>query len=361
MRFYCTKSGLFFIALALAMFNVSTVGNLYAQSVKGLFLSSYKVKPGVPGARVAVVTDATKAKLKVRLDRDTSGSFKIVKGNRLKLKPGRVLPPGAEEFEISVSAGSRKKDFVLVKDEFIRNKVVAHRGAWKDAAVPQNSLKSEELAIKAGCEAAEFDIWLSADGIPVVAHDAIIGGKKIEESTAMELQQVHLGGGEYVPTLEQYLRAIKGQNKTRLFLEIKTSGKGQERCLELAEKAVDMVHALKVQAWVDYISFNYGVLQHIAALDPFAQTAYLWGDRDPATVAKDGLTGLDYPIEHFKKNPSWIADAKKLGLSVNSWTINQEAPMLDLLKWDVDYITTDEPLKLLKLIEDRKNATAAGN
>lgn len=320
-------------------------------------LSGYKIPVSVKGSFIAQINHP-KSPAASRIVSDTSGLFVIEGGNQLKLKARTALSKrSANEFEISLKSGSDTASFILVKDQFIRNKVVAHRGAWKDAGVPQNSLKSEELAIKYGCEASEFDVWLSADGVPVVSHDGIIGGRKIEETSAEELQQVPLGANCYVPTLEEYLLSIRGQNKTRLFLEIKTSEKGQERCLELTRKVVAMVQRMKVQAWVDYISFNYGVLQEIMKLDPSANTAYLWGDRTPATVKSDGLSGLDYPYEHYRKNPSWMEEARQRQLSINSWTINQENRMVELLDQHVDLITTDEPLMLLRLLERRAEAT----
>jgi len=47
--------------------------------------------------------------------------------------------------------------------------VIAHRGAAADA--PENTLAAFELALAQGADAIEFDVHLSADGVPVVIHD----------------------------------------------------------------------------------------------------------------------------------------------------------------------------------------------
>ena len=41
---------------------------------------------------------------------------------------------------------------------------------WGGNFGPENSLKNFWLAIQHGIEGIEFDIWISADGVPMVLH-----------------------------------------------------------------------------------------------------------------------------------------------------------------------------------------------
>src|SRR3954471_19739401 len=50
--------------------------------------------------------------------------------------------------------------------------IVAHRGAPTER--PENTLAAFEAAIAAGAGAVEFDVRLTADGRPVVLHDATL-------------------------------------------------------------------------------------------------------------------------------------------------------------------------------------------
>src|SRR6266480_6507973 len=47
--------------------------------------------------------------------------------------------------------------------------VVAHRGASADEA--ENTLPAFEAAVRAGADAVEFDVRMTADGVAVVMHD----------------------------------------------------------------------------------------------------------------------------------------------------------------------------------------------
>ena len=83
--------------------------------------------------------------------------------------------------------------------------VVAHRGYWRTEGSAQNSITSLQKAAQAGCWGSEFDVWLTADGVPVVFHDATIDGIRIEDTTFATLMNHRIQNGEFIPTLQQYL------------------------------------------------------------------------------------------------------------------------------------------------------------
>lgn len=233
---------------------------------------------------------------------------------------------------------------------FHRNKVIAHRGAWKAAPHPQNSLASLQQAVDMGCEGSEFDVWMTADGVLVANHDADHEGMVIEEVTYAELLKKPLPNGEKVPTAEEYIRQGMTQQGTKLIFEIKPSRISKERGQELATKSVELVKRLNAEEWIDYITFDYDIGLRVLALDPNANVAYLMGDKTPKQLKDHGFFGFDYNIKTVKENPQWIDEAHELGLTVNVWTVNKEEDMQWLLEKNVDFITTDEPEKLFSLI-----------
>ncbi len=228
-------------------------------------------------------------------------------------------------------------------------KVIAHRGAFKNTGVPENSIASLKAAIRLGCGGSEFDIHMTADSVLVINHDHILQGLDIETSTYQRLLEKSLSNGEKIPTLESYLKAGVGQATTMLIAEIKPSKISKERSLVLARKVVAMVKQLKAEQQVAYISFDYDILKKIKELDAAAPLQYLKGDIAAAQLKADGIDA-DYHFSVFQKNTNWIKNAKELGVAVNVWTVNNPATMDSLLSQHVDFITTDEPELLLKKV-----------
>jgi len=280
--------------------------------------------------------------------------FKLDKNNQLSIKPDAAksaIPWYDLVVEGKTDRGSVRDTFRIVKDEFLRNPVIAHRGAWKKSGTSENSLTSLQNAIKLGCMGSEFDVHMSADSVLFVNHDAHIQGMAIEKTPSVELMKLKLSNGESLPTLEAYLTEGIKQNHTRLILEIKTSTMGKDRSMALTERIFQMVHHLKAQAWVDYIAFDYDVCKKVKTLNPDAVVTYLNGDKSPEQLVADHLDGLDYHFSVLKKNEGWISDAQQRKQTVNVWTVNDEENLRWFLERHVNFITTNEPELLLGIIE----------
>lgn len=289
----------------------------------------------------------------VTVEGEHAKAFKISKDNMLSItKEGSAA--GALWLDVFLKVkttnGELKDTFRIVRDQFIRNKVIAHRGAWKNTGAPENSVAALKHAIAMGCEGSEFDVHMSSDSIPFINHDPAIQEVPIAKTSATLLSAIKLSNGEPFPTLENYLKAGIGQNKTKLILEIKASQLGKESSIALTRKVVTMVEELQGQAWVDYISFDYDVCKEVMKLAPYAKVAYLMGDKSPAELAQDHFYGFDYHFTVLQKNPAWIKEAQAKQLTVNVWTVNDQTIMEGLLKQNVDFITTNEPELLLRLI-----------
>ena len=277
----------------------------------------------------------------------------VIKDNKL-LIVAKYIKPDVKwyDLEIQAKAGSSKvlQSFRIVNDQFNTNKVIAHRGAWKNTASAENSIAALQHATRMGCQGSEFDVHMSADSVLVINHDPTIQGLTIATSTASQLKNLKLSSGENMPTLEAFLKAGLTQNNTKLILEIKPATNNL-RALQLAQRVVEMVKNLKAQAWIDYISFDYTICREVQRLDPYARVAYLNGDKSPSILAADKIWGIDYHFSVLQKNEPWIAEAKQKGLTINAWTVNEETMMKWFLDQRIDFITTNEPELLFKLVE----------
>ncbi|SEM15632.1 glycerophosphoryl diester phosphodiesterase [bacterium A37T11] len=240
------------------------------------------------------------------------------------------------------------------KTNYYKHMIIAHRGAWKTAGLPENSIASLDKAMGQKLYGSEFDVHLTKDGILVVNHNNDFYGVDIATATYQGLLGKKHPNGERIPTLGAYLREGLKQKKTKLILEIKTSNLGEERTLESTRMIVDTVKSLNAQKLTEYICFDYEVGKLVHLLDTAASVAYLNGDKSPAELKEDGYKGIDYHISVYDKHPEWIPEAKKLGLSVNVWTVNSPDDMKRFIKQQVNYITTNEPELLFDLLRGKK-------
>ena len=321
----------------------------FAQQKMSVLISNHTFSSGKPEVGILQTSSAENAAFKLR---GKNAKMFVIKDNKLSILDKYITPDVKwYDLDIQAKAGSSKvtQSFKIVNDQFNRNKVIAHRGAFKNTGAAENSIAALQHAIRLGCQGSEFDVHMSADSVLVINHDATIQGLTIAKTPASQLSSLKLSSGENMPTLEAFLKAGLDQNTTKLVLEIKPTT-NNARALQLVQRVVNMVKELKAQAWIDYISFDYNICLEVQRLDPYARVAYLNGDKSAAVLAADKLWGFDYHFSVFQKNEQWIGEAKQKGLTINAWTVNDESMMKWFLDRKIDFITTNEPELLLKLV-----------
>ncbi len=237
---------------------------------------------------------------------------------------------------------------------YAQPKIVAHRGHWRTEGSAQNSIKSLQEAVRVGCWGTEFDVWITADGVPVVFHDATVNGIRLEDTTYEVLMKLRLANGEFIPTLQQYLTEGKKYPECKMIFEIK-SHRTPEREDRIATLGVELVHMLGMEKQVEYIAFSRHMCEKLHSLDPNAKIAYLNGDLPPKVVKEEmGISGIDYNYKVFEKHPEWLAEAKECGLEVNVWTVDGEEALTHHANLKgIDIITTNDP-EILKNVLEKK-------
>ena len=230
--------------------------------------------------------------------------------------------------------------------------IIAHRGYWDKPGASQNSLASLRNAIELGVYGSELDVWITADNVIVLNHDATYGGVNIENSPYSAIEPLRLSNGEPMPTLQQCIDIVKQQthaNKTKLIIEIKTHSvnANNKRCVDAVVKAVT---DSQVADLVDYIAFSSYVCEELLKNNP--RVAYLNGNLTPTELKSAGYWGLDYNMSMLTTNTGWINQAKEAGLTTNVWTVNATADMQYFISMGVDFITTDKPQVLKNLLAE---------
>jgi glycerophosphoryl diester phosphodiesterase len=97
--------------------------------------------------------------------------------------------------------------------------ILAHRGDTTRAH--ENTMDAFEAAFTAGASGFEFDVRLSADGVPVIYHNLMIGEHFIADLSCAELQAIPLGENpeNCIPTLAQVLDTFAGKTYLEIHLQ----------------------------------------------------------------------------------------------------------------------------------------------
>jgi glycerophosphoryl diester phosphodiesterase len=245
-----------------------------------------------------------------------------------------------------------------------RHPVVGHRGA--SGAAPENTLASLDLAVAQGAEALEFDVRLSADGVPVLLHDPLLDRTTdrtgpARERTSAELAAVDAGfrftpdgGASFpwrgrgcgVPTLREVLERYP---PTPILLELKA--------VEAAEPVRRLVQELEAEEHLIVASF----LE--AALAPFRAAAICTAASRSGirSLWLRALVGLGAPRlpdrvyavpDRYKDRlhvptPRFIRTARAAGYPVHVWTVDDPDRAKDLWSRGACGMITNFPARLL--------------
>jgi glycerophosphoryl diester phosphodiesterase len=190
---------------------------------------------------------------------------------------------------------------------------LAHRGDWRRAA--ENTLPALLAALKApACDGLEFDVRLSADGVPVLLHDetlARVQGRpeRVDDVRARALEE--LG----VPRLADVLAAIPH----RAFLDIELKGRHDRAVVEVlaAGRGPGLVKAV-------VSSFVPETLERVAGLVPAWPRWLNATDLEPATIATaTDLECRGISVEWHAIDPGSLARVRAAGLQVAAWTVRR--------------------------------------
>jgi glycerophosphoryl diester phosphodiesterase len=197
---------------------------------------------------------------------------------------------------------------------------LAHRGDWRHG--PENSLAAFQAAVAIpACDGLEFDVRLSADGVPVVVHDATLArlhGRR-ESVDAMRAEAlVDLG----IPTLDEVLRAAGRRPYLDVELKVDTGAAGVE---VLAAGRGPELHNAVIS------SFDRRAIEGVMHRAPTWPRWLNANDLDDVTLSAAVALGCrGVSVEWHAVNAALIARAMAAGLEVAAWTVRRR-PTFDRL------------------------------
>jgi glycerophosphoryl diester phosphodiesterase len=213
--------------------------------------------------------------------------------------------------------------------------IIAHRGTPREH--PENTLPGFARALALGADALELDVHLTADGVPVVHHDAELGpgplaGTPIVAVTLDELAGHPIAPGVALPTLAAVCELAAG--RATLYVEVKARWAGAAVAAALAGFGpIAPVH-----------SFDHRVSRHVHALAPSTPVGVLSTSYLVDTVGAMRGAGARDLWQHWSMVDAALVDAvQAAGGRVIVWTVNDVEVARALAALGVDGICTDLP------------------
>ena len=242
-------------------------------------------------------------------------------------------------------------------------RALAHRG-WHigDLAGAENSLAAFTRALAEGFRYLETDVRLTADGVLVAFHDAVLDRvTDLSGPLAVlpfdRLRLARIADRYPIPRLDEILELLGQHPAARLNIDAK------------ADCTVEpLIETLRTSGLADRVclgSFSDSRLERLrAGLGPAVATAL--GPRQITRLLLTGGRGGRGPLRsavaaqvpiHFRHLslpiPSLLRSAGRAGLEVFAWVIDDPDRMRRLLDMGVDGIMTDRPDRLRDVLVER--------
>lgn len=230
-------------------------------------------------------------------------------------------------------------------------RIIAHRGA--SGYAPENTLAAMRKAKELGATWVEFDVQLSKDNAAIIFHDDDLdrtsnGHGLVIEKTLTELMQLDAGAwfseeytGTPIPTLPDLLTCLL-QEDLHMNLEIKPF----QGC-EI--DTVNVIFTTLQNMWPKDIappllsSFNPDCLFSLQQLNspyPIGLLMHEWNE-DWLLLAKQLKNCISINVNQGILTEERVAQIKKAGYGLLSYTVNSPQRAQELYHWGVDGVFTD--------------------
>ncbi len=224
---------------------------------------------------------------------------------------------------------------------------------------PENTLAAFEAAIDAGADAVEFDVRLTADGVPVVMHDPDVsrttdGTGLVSAMTLDEMRSLRIalpgGGAAGVPTLGEALGCLSG--RAAADIEIKNPP-GEPGFTPDREPAVDATLAaldrVGFAGAVLVSSFNPRSIARCWELRPEVPTGLLTGFEVDAAEALERAVREGHPwvlpfVSQVLEAGEGFGDAvRAAGVSLGVWIADDPGTARALFELGASAVATNDP------------------
>ncbi|MGK5171741.1 glycerophosphodiester phosphodiesterase [Geodermatophilus sp. CPCC 205761] len=236
---------------------------------------------------------------------------------------------------------------------------MAHRGGAIEHL--ENSLPAFEACVALGYRYLETDVRVTADGVPIVFHDAVLDRVtdrtgRVDQLPWREIATARIGGREPILRLEELLGAWPD---IRFNLDIKAAG-----VLAPLVRTVRRVHVEDRICLGSFSDARVAAARRLfgpsvcTSLGPRGVAALRLSSYSPraAGLVRIQAGCAQVPLQLGGRalvDERFVAAAHARGLQVHVWTVDTPEEATTMLDLGVDGVMTDRPAMLRELLEKR--------
>ncbi|MCB0957953.1 MAG: glycerophosphodiester phosphodiesterase [Acidimicrobiales bacterium] len=210
----------------------------------------------------------------------------------------------------------------------------AHRGARAHAR--ENTVEAFALALRLGATALESDVWLTADGVAVLDHDGVVGGR-VRRRPIAAVARAELPA--HIPALAEVLDAVG--TDLHLSLDVKDPAAGPEA----VRVAMAADPTLPARLWMcdqdhDRLLALRAVSPHVRLVDSTRLSRIREGiERRAARLQDLGIDALN--LHHSDWSGGHTTLVHRFGRLAFGWDAQFERTLDDLLRMGIDGVYSD--------------------
>ena len=228
-------------------------------------------------------------------------------------------------------------------------RLCAHRGYH--TAAPENTMPAFGAAVAMGAEEMEFDLWSTADGELVTAHDPMLervsnGSGYIMVHTLKELKALDFGtcfDPDYkdlrIPTFEEILQKFAGRIIMNIHVKIWDSDDNDR----MIEKIASLIEKYDCVRHVYFVSSNTNALLEMRSRLPhsaYCQGAARGNDVMVELAIKHGFEKVQF-VNWFPYDKAMIDRCHEHGIICNFCSADDGKTAKELLDMGIDCVLTD--------------------
>jgi len=239
-------------------------------------------------------------------------------------------------------------------------RILGHRG-WS-ANYPENTRLALIQALQLGVDGTEYDVQLSADGIPVILHDPTVdrstdGTGRVSDLTFEQLKALNAAaekpdcGLQAIPSLSEVLDdgfAISPQGFYNIELKVYNPD-----WKSLVDRVVSLTSQHPLRDRILFSSFDHESLSYLKTNNPTAEVGLLYENapNEPWIMAKF-YNAYSVNLNYRFATDEVVSKCHAHGVKVAVWTVDEPVDMLRCLKNGVDVLISNRPDVALRVIRD---------